>query len=54
MEKPTTKFDAVALVRRIRDAHHEELKGASRADRIAFYNSKIRAPQSGMGHVRKT
>lgn len=42
MEKPKTTIDAVRLVRRIRDARYEELRGASRADRIAFYNSKVR------------
>ena len=46
METQTTPIDAVRLVRQIRDAHHEELKEASREERIAFYNSKARAPQS--------
>lgn len=41
MEKSTKAIDAVQLVRRIQDAHYEELKGASREDRIAFYNSKV-------------
>ena len=52
MEKPTTNIDAVRLVRRIRDAHHEELKGASRATRIAFYNGKVRGERPGDGRVR--
>lgn len=42
MTKRPMTVDAVRLVRRIRDAHFEELKDASRADRIAFYNSKTR------------
>ena len=46
MEKPTPKIDAVRLVRRIRDAHHEELKGASRTERIAFFNGSARAKQA--------
>ncbi len=54
MEKPTTKIDAVQLVRRIRDAHYEELKTACRADRIAFYNSKVSAPPSSVGSARKS
>jgi hypothetical protein len=41
MEKPK-KIDAVRLVRRIRDTHYQELKKASREERIAFYNSKVR------------
>lgn len=44
MEKPK-KIDAVRLVRRIRDAHYQELKKASREERIAFYNSKVRPTQ---------
>lgn len=48
MEKGTTTdptpIDAVRLVRRIRDAHWEELRGASREERIAFYNGKVRRP----------
>lgn len=41
MEKPK-EIDAVRMVRRIRDAHYEELKGATREERVAFYNGKIR------------
>lgn len=46
METQTNEIDAVRLVRQIRDAHHEELKGASKEERIAFYNSKARSAQS--------
>ena len=46
-KKPTTKIDAVKMTRRIRDVHHEELRGASREERIAFYNGKVRNQQSG-------
>ena len=42
MEKQTPQIDAVQMVREIRDAHHEELKNASRRDRIAFFNGKVR------------
>ena len=34
-------LDAVAMVRRIRDEHYRQLKGASVAERIAFYNQAI-------------
>lgn len=44
MEKPK-KIDAVRLVRRIRDVHHQELKQASREERIAFFNGKVRSEQ---------
>ncbi len=46
MEKPK-QIDAVRMVRRIRDAHYEELKGATREERIAFYNGKVRRPEGG-------
>ena len=52
-QKTETPIDAVRLVRRIRDAHYEELREVSREDRIAFYNSKVRDPQSGADHARK-
>ena len=51
-ESPTP-IDAVRLVRRIRDAHHEELRGASREERIAFYNSKVRDRRPGTDRARK-
>ena len=54
MEKPTTTVDAVQMVRRVRDAHHEELKGASRADRIAFYNNKARTGQPAADPARSS
>ena len=46
MEK-AKEIDAVLMVRRIREAHYETLKGATRAERIAFYNSKVRRPEEG-------
>ncbi len=36
-------FDAVRMVRRIRDAHYEQLKDRTVEDRLAFYKSKSRA-----------
>ena len=41
MEKKP-EIDAVRMVRRIRDAPYEELKKATREERIAFFNSKVR------------
>ena len=38
---------AVQMVRRIRDAHHEALKGASREERIAFYNGTTHPSRPG-------
>jgi hypothetical protein len=39
MEK---KIDAVAMTRSIRDAHHEQLKDATSAERIRFFREKAR------------
>jgi hypothetical protein len=38
MEKKA--FDAVAMTRRIRDAHAEQLSGATPEERIQFYREK--------------
>jgi hypothetical protein len=40
MKKTTIK--AVEMVRRIRDAHYEQLRGKSPEERIAFYRAKSR------------
>jgi hypothetical protein len=54
MEKPKKEIDAVRLVRRIRDTHYQELEGASREVRIAFYNGKVRNPQPGSDRACKS
>jgi hypothetical protein len=40
MEKKA--IDAVAMTRRIRDAHYEQLKNATVAERIQFFREKAR------------
>jgi hypothetical protein len=35
-----TPIKAVEMVRRIRDAHYEQLRGKSPEERIAFYRAK--------------
>ena len=45
MEKKKT-FDAVKMVRRIRDAHHEQLKDKTVEERLAFYRNKSCALRS--------
>jgi hypothetical protein len=37
-----TQIDAVAMTRRIRDAHAEQLKDATPGERIEFYREKAR------------
>jgi len=41
MKEATIK--AVEMVRRIRDAHYEQLRGKSPEERIAFYRAKARS-----------
>lgn len=36
-------FDAIQTVRRIRDAHNEQVKGKNVEERIAFYREKSKA-----------
>jgi hypothetical protein len=40
MEKKT--IDAVEMTRRIRDAHYEQLKNATPAERLRFFREKAR------------
>ena len=42
-EQPEIK--AVEMTRRIRDAHHERLRDASREERLAFFNEAARRAQ---------
>ena len=41
-----TSIKAVEMVRRIRDAHYEQLRGKSPEERIAFYRAKSRELQA--------
>lgn len=40
--KDMQSVDAVAMVRKIRDAHYEQLKDKSIAERLAFYRETSR------------
>jgi hypothetical protein len=42
METKETNIDAVAMTRRIRDAHHERLKNTTPEERIRFFREKAR------------
>ena len=44
MEKKKS-FDAVAMVRKIRDAHYEQTKDMTEEERLAFYREKGRLAQ---------
>jgi hypothetical protein len=48
MKKKT--FDAVAMTRRIRDAHAEQLADATSGDRILFYREKAQRLHAELGH----
>ncbi len=39
-------FDAVRMVRQIRDAHYEQLKDKSVEERLAYYREKSKALRS--------
>jgi hypothetical protein len=45
-------FDAVAITRRIRDAHAEQLAGATPEERIRFYREKAQRLHAELGHER--
>ena len=51
MKKTTIK--AVEMVRRIRDAHYEQLRGKSPEERIAFYRSKAGLLQAEIAAQRQ-
>lgn len=50
MKKTTIK--AVEMVRRIRDAHYEQLRGKTPEERIAFYRTKSRELQAKLAAQR--
>ena len=41
-----TSIKAIEMVRRIRDAHYEQLRGKSPEERIAFYRAKAHLLQA--------
>ena len=46
-------FDAVEMVRHIRDEHHEQLKGRTIEERLAFYQCQSRALRNELAKSRK-
>lgn len=40
MDRKEKTFDAVKMVREIRDQHYEQTKGMSQEERVAFYREK--------------
>jgi hypothetical protein len=44
-----TKLKAVEMTRRIRDAHHEQLKDKTWEERVAFYKEQARALHEALG-----
>lgn len=46
------RFDAIAMVRKIRDAHYELLKDFSAQEKIQFFREKSRALHEELGHSR--
>ncbi len=48
-----TTIDVVEMVRRIRDAHYEQLRGKSPEEQIAFYHAKSREFQARIAAQRE-
>lgn len=46
-------FDAVEMVRRIRDAHYEQTKDMTPEERLAFYREKGREAQAELEQLAK-
>lgn len=49
MDRKEKAFDAVKMVREIRDKHHEQFKDKPMEKRIAFYRKKARAFRERQG-----
>lgn len=47
-------FDAVAMVRNVRDQHAAELQGRSAAERIAFFKERARRVHDGIDRESQT
>lgn len=52
MEK-TKSFDAVHMVRQIRDAYYEQTKQMTKEERLAFYKEKGEQAQTDMERLAK-
>ena len=52
MEK-TKSFDAVRMVRQIRDAYYEQTKQMTKEERLAFYKEKGEQAQADMERLAK-
>jgi|GEM_PF-4299183 hypothetical protein len=52
MEK-RKRFDAVRMVRQIRDAHYEQTKHMTKDERLAFYQEKGRRAQADLERLAK-
>lgn len=48
----TRRVDAVEMTRRIRDAHHEQLRAKSAEEQIEFYRAKARRLQAELAAER--
>jgi hypothetical protein len=48
-----TTIEAVEMVRRIRDAHYEQLRDKSQEEQIAFYRAKARSFQAEIAARRQ-
>jgi hypothetical protein len=47
------RFDAVAMVRKIRDAHYEQTKAMTPEERLAFFQEEARKAQAELELLAK-
>jgi len=53
MDRKKKTFDAVKMVRKIRDAHYEKTKGMSKEQRLAFYREKGQEAQAKLERLAR-
>lgn len=53
MDRKKKRFDAVAMVREIRDAHFEQTKNLTKEERLAFYQEKGREAQEKLERLAR-
>lgn len=53
MDRKKKTFDAVKMVRKIRNAHYEKTKGMTKEERLAFYREKGQEAQEKLERLAR-
>ena len=53
MDRKRKTFDAVKMVREIRDAHYEQTKNMTKEERLAFYQKKGKEAQKKLERLAR-